>query len=324
MSDMGGMGGFPAGRYVMPLGTQKVSLVSEPLDEVNVKPESWLVHDFFKIENPKSIALAGTTDAQHWKFTRETASSEWKLEGAKEEEKVDVAKTGPLASTFANPAFADVLAPDAKPEETGLDKPAVATYETFDGFTYTLKIGKPNGENYPLTVEVAATLEKERTPGKDEKPEDKTKLDEEFKTKLKRFEDKLAAEKKVEGRPYLVAKSTVDQLLKDRAAFLADKKAETPAAATSPATSATSPPVSVTTPPVTATTPPIAAPPAPPASKPGPKPKPEPAPPAPKPESAPKPDAEPPTPKPDAAPAPEPKPEPAPSPDPKPEAGEKK
>src|SRR4051812_49953604 len=42
----------------MPVGTQKVSLVSEPLDEVNVKPESWLVHDFFKIENPKSIALA--------------------------------------------------------------------------------------------------------------------------------------------------------------------------------------------------------------------------------------------------------------------------
>jgi hypothetical protein len=44
-------------------------------------------------------------------------------------------------------------------------------------------------------------LAKERQPGKDEKPEDKTKLDEEFKTKLKGFEDKLAAEKKLEAAP---------------------------------------------------------------------------------------------------------------------------
>jgi hypothetical protein len=319
-SDMafGDMGGFAAGRYVMPVGAAQVSLVSETLDEVSTKPESWLVRDFFKIENPKSVTLAGTTDPQHWKLTRETVSAEWKLDGLKEEEKVDVAKTGPVGTAFTSPSFVDVLAPDAKPEDTGLDKPAVATFETFDGFTYTLKIGKATGENYPLTVEIAAMLAAERTPGKDEKPEDKTKLDEEFKTTHKRLEDKLAAEKKIEGRPYLVAKSTVDQLLKDRSYFIAEKKPETPAPAASPGTSATTPPVSVTTPPVTATTPPVAAPPAP---TPGNPPAPKPAPPGtPKPDAAPAADSpakpEPPAPpKPDAAPAAKPEPPPPPKPE---------
>ena len=37
---------------------------------------------------------------------------------------------------FPSPSFNDVLAADAKPEDTGLDKPTVATIETFDGFRY--------------------------------------------------------------------------------------------------------------------------------------------------------------------------------------------
>ena len=316
-AQFGEAGGFPAGRYVVPFGTQSVSLVAEALDEVSVKPESWLVRDFFKIENPKAVALAGTTDPQHWKLTRENATAEWKLDGAKDDEKTDPAKTAPLPNVLASPTFADVLAPDAKPEDTGLDKPAVATFETFDGFTYTLKIGKPSGENYPLTVAVAATLAKERTPGKDEKPEDKAKLDAEFKTTLKRFEDKLAAEKKFEGRPFLVAKTTIDQLLKDRTAFLPDKKPEPPA----PAASA---PVSVTTPPISVTTPPVTVPPAPPTPPTPAKPEPNPAPPEPAPA---KPEPNPAPPAPDAVkPAPEPaKPAPpAPESDSKPPADEKK
>ena len=306
-AQFGEAGGFPAGRYVLPFGTQSVSLVSEPLDEVNVKPEVWLARDFFKIENPKAVALAGTTDPQHWKLTRETATAEWKLDGAKDDEKADPAKTAPLPNVLASPAFADVLAPDAKPEDTGLDQPAVATFETFDGFTYTLKIGKPSGENFPLTVAVAATLAKERTPGKDEKPEDKAKLDEEFKTTLKRLEDKLAAEKKFEGRPFLVAKTTIDQLLKDRAAFLPEKKPEPPA------------PVSATTPPISVTTPPVTVPPLP---NPAPaKPEPNPVPPAPEP-AKPEPNPAPPAPEP-AKPEPKPAP-PAPEADSKPPAEEKK
>ncbi len=273
------MPGIPAGRYVLPLnGDAKVSLVSETLDEVIPLPENWLKRDFLKIENPKTLTLAGDTDARHWKLTRENATAEWKLEGAKEEEKVDAGKTGAVSSAFAAATFSDVLAPTAKPEETGLDKPTVVRIETFDQFNYTLKIGKLTGANYPVIIETAATLPKERVAGKEEKPEEKTKLDEEFKATTKRLEEKLAAEQKFAGRPFLVPSSTIEQLLKDRSALLVEKAPEPPAAPT-----ATTPPVSVTTPPITVTTPPVTVPPAPPAPAPE-LPTPAPKPPTPAPE----------------------------------------
>jgi hypothetical protein len=260
---MGDMPGFPAGRYVMPLGEKaKVSLVSDSFEEATPKAEQWLKKDFIKVDAPKAITLAGTTDAQHWKLTREGGSGEWKLADAKPEEQLDQTKASPLSSLFSSASFADVLAPDAKPADTGLDKPAVATIETTNNFIYTLKIGKLAGENYPVTIEVAANLAKERSPGKDEKPEDKTKLDADFQANLKRLEEKLAAEKKFEGRPYLVAKFTIDSLLKDRAALLAEKKPETPPA---PAAGSATPPVPMP-PPLPgapqAVTPPVSAPPA--------------------------------------------------------------
>ncbi|MEK0450044.1 MAG: hypothetical protein RL088_2312 [Verrucomicrobiota bacterium] len=294
MAQFGMSGDMPAGRYIVKPGSTNVSLVSDSFEDVTLKPESWLKRDFFKLENVTGITLAGTTDAQKWKITRESATAEWKLDGAKPEESLDAAKVNPISSALAFPSFADVMAPDAKPEETGLEKPAVITFDTSDKFTYTLKIGKVTGDNYPVTITVAANLPKERTPGKDEKPEDKTKLNDEFKATQKRLEDKLANEKKSEGRPYLIAKATIDQLLKDRASLLAEKKPETPPATpgapaapgagvppgialppgATPQPAKPSAPISVTTPPVsvppqpaqppvTATTPPVAAPPLP-------------------------------------------------------------
>ena len=277
----GGGGGFAVGRHVLPMGSTKVSLVSDALEDVNTKAESWLKRDFFKMENVTSITLDGTTDTQKWKVSRESVTTDWKLDGAKPEEALDASKVNPIATTLASPSFADVMAPDAKPEETGLDKPSTVTFETADKFTYAVKIGKAVGENYPVTIAISAALPKERTPGKDEKPEDKTKLDGDFAATQKRLEEKLANEKKFEARPYLIAKGTIDQLLKDRASLFAEKKPETPPAG-APGEGASIPPgialppsltpppkptapISVTTPPVTvlpatATTPPVAAP----------------------------------------------------------------
>ncbi|HEX5176896.1 MAG TPA: DUF4340 domain-containing protein [Chthoniobacteraceae bacterium] len=263
------MEGFPAGRYVMPAGGNKVSLVSETMDDVEPKPERWLRKDFIKVENPKSIAMAGTTDPMHWTVARDNATAEWKLADAKPEEKLDQSKVSPLASALANPSFKDVLAADAKPEETGFDKPATVTVNTFDDFTYVVKLGKLTNDAYPMQFTVSANLAKERTPAKDEKAEDKARLDEEFKTKIKRLEENLAAEKKLEPRTYLVEKFSVEPLLKERAALLVEKKPETPpptGAPAAPGAAAPQPPISVTTPPVSipsAASAPVPAPPAP-------------------------------------------------------------
>ena len=288
--------GFPAGRYVMPVGgASKVSLVSETLDEIDTKAERWLKRDYFKIESPKSIKVDGQTDTMKWSVSRESATAEWKLADAKPEETIDTAKVSSFGSIFAGGTFTDVLAPDAKPEDTGLDKPVTATVETFDKFTYTLKIGKANGENYPVAMTVTGDFAKTREPSKDEKPEDKDKLDKDFAAALKKNEDKLAAEKKYEARAYLIAKSTIDPLLKDRAGLLAEKKPET--TSTPPPAPDGTVPVPLPGPPrrepITVTTPPVSAPPFPPPA-PG-------TPPPPAPDAPPKPAA-----KPDSKPEPKP------------------
>ena len=115
---------------------------------------------------------------------------------------------------------------DTKPEQTGLDKPTVVTLETFDDFTYTLKLGQKTNDNLPLVLAVTAQIPKERTPGKDEKPEDKDKLDKEFKEKQKKLEEKLSQEKGYGKWIYLVSSWTVDSLLKERSQLLAEKKEE--------------------------------------------------------------------------------------------------
>ena len=204
---------------------QSVSLVSEPFSNVDGKPEDWLNKDWFKIEKIKSISVVTTNATNNWKLTRETETGEWKLADAKPDEALDSGKSGGVTSAFSYPSFNDV---STNPDTAGLDKPVVtATIETFDGHVYTAKIGGKSGdENYHFQIAAAGNFVKERTPGKDEKPEDKEKLDKEFKDALAKKEEKLKNEKAYEKWTYVVSKWTVDPILKERKDLLAEKKEE--------------------------------------------------------------------------------------------------
>jgi len=228
MGEMGDNQGFPDGRYVM-VGTaaKTVAVVSDPLSNIEAKPESWLDKDFFKVEKIRSIAVAYPVVTNSWKVSRETeTASDWKLADAKPEEKLDSSKTSGFSYALSSPSFTDVLPADTKPDQTGLDKPTVVSIDTFDNFTYTLKLGQKTNDNLPMVVTVTAQIAKERTPGKDEKPEDKAKLDKEFKDKQKKVEDKLTQEQAYGKWIYLVSNWTVDSLLKERAQLLTEKKVE--------------------------------------------------------------------------------------------------
>lgn len=223
---------YPAGRYVMPEdGSKRVSLVSDALQDVTVAPERWLNRDFIKVEKPKTIALEGSTPEIHWKIVRETDSAAWKFADAKPGEEMDKTKSSGFVSSLSGMSFSDVLDPNAKPEDNGLDKPSTITVETFDGFTYALKIGKIKDDKYPVVPSVSATLASQRTAEPNEKAEDKKKLDDEFQKKQKTLEEKLAKEKKLEGRPYLIAKYAVEQFLKNRADLIKTEASPTPAIA---------------------------------------------------------------------------------------------
>lgn len=220
----GPSGGFPNGRYVMAHGNAKaVALVSETFNNIEPKAEDWLSKDWFKVEKLKSAAVVFPAASNNWTLQRETDNGEWKLAAAGPTEYLDSSKTSSLNWMLNSPSFDDVLV-GAKPEETGLDKPAaVATLTTFDGFTYTLKIGRKNtNEDSKVTLQVAVQgdFPKARTPGKDEKAEDKTKLDKEFKEKTDKLMEKLKTEKAFDPWTYQVSKYTVENLLKERKEFL--------------------------------------------------------------------------------------------------------
>jgi hypothetical protein len=222
-SPMGG-GDFPVGRYVMvPDGQNKVWLINDPLSNVETKPEQWLNKDFFKVEKLKSIAVTHPEATNSWKLEREKEGGDLKLADAKPEEQLDTGKASGAGYALSSPSFNDVLGAETKPEPN-----ITAKLETFDGFTYNVKLGKAmKEENYPLQVAVEGNFAKQREAGKDEKPEDKEKLDKEFKDKTTKLEEKLKQEKAYEKWTYLVAKWTVDPLLKERKDLLAEKKEET-------------------------------------------------------------------------------------------------
>lgn len=231
---MGGGGGWPNGRYIMADGNAKsVALVTEPFASIEPKAEDWLGKDWFKVEKIKSAAVVLPDASGNWKIERESESGEWKLAGAKAGESLDSSKTSALGWLLNAPAFDDVL-PGAAPAEAGLDKPAsVATLTTFDGLSYTLKIGRKNTNDdskVTLQVAVAGDFAKERVAGKDEKPEDKAKLDKEFKDKTDKLQEKLKTEKAFAPWIYQVSKFTVETLLKDRKEFLSTNAPAAPAA----------------------------------------------------------------------------------------------
>jgi hypothetical protein len=228
---------MPDGRFVMlKSDPHEVLTVSDPLNSVDPKPTGWLDKDFFKVEKPKSISFVSTNAADSWSLTRDTESSPWVLSNIKTNEAFDTNKVSSLSGTLSYPSFVDV-APEAAPAKTGLDKPLVVTIATFDHFTYTLKIGAKTPENdYNLNVAVTADFPTERTPGKDEKPDDKKKLDKEFQDKLKPLQDKLRQEKALDGWTYLVNNWLIDPLIRTRAQLMVDKKDDKKQSAAAPET----------------------------------------------------------------------------------------
>jgi hypothetical protein len=219
-----GRGGWPNGRWIyLPERPGTAYLVSETFDQIEPRPEQWLNKDFIRVEKAKSIEATFPVETNSWKLTRETESGEWKLADAKPGEELDSGKAAGVAHPLSSPSFADV-SPGNKLEGDGTNAPVIVKIGTFDDFTYTIRVGQKTNENYPLTVAVSAMIPKERTPGADEKAEDKEKLDKEFKERREKLVDKLKKEQRFADWTYLVQSWSVEPLLKERTQFMAEKK----------------------------------------------------------------------------------------------------
>ncbi|HEY3863066.1 MAG TPA: DUF4340 domain-containing protein [Verrucomicrobiae bacterium] len=222
----GGDEGFADGRYVMLSSDPKTVLtISDALNNVDPKPAEWLDKDFFKVEKLQSVSFVSTNSTNSWKVSRAAETAPWVLADIKPGEVFDTNKVSSLNSSLSYPSFVDV-APDQAPDKTGLDKPLTVTIETFDHFTYTLKVGHKTPENnYNLNVAVTADIPTARVAGKDEKPDDKAKMDKVFEDNAKVQQDKLNKDKALAKWTYLVNNWLVDPFIRDRSQLMVDKDA---------------------------------------------------------------------------------------------------
>lgn len=214
-----GDGTTEVGRYVKSGGDAAVHLVSDTFREIDTDPAEWLNEDFFKIEKIKTIAIQTGTPEDDWKLTREDLVGDFSLADTKEGEELDNLKVGSMKAAFSSPRFEDVIVGDEAKEKA----PGKTTFdiETFDGFTYTVKLGEKTDLNeYYLTFDVSGKFEETRKPGEEESAEEKTKLDEEFADQLKALKDQLAAEKAMAGKVYKVRSYVADSLIKKRSEIL--------------------------------------------------------------------------------------------------------
>jgi len=215
----------PTGRYLLVREQPTVAIaVNEPLSDATASPKAWLDQRFAKPERVRSITLA-SGGKPRWSVTRaEEAAMAWQLKDAAKGEELDTNKPQELAGALGNLAMTDV-AVGAKPEELGLTDGDVLTVETFEGLSYVYTLGKKNAENRAVTVTVTGkpAPAPDRTPAKDEKAEDKAKLDKEYQARQAENIARITREQAMDKKVFLVADASVAPLLRDRATLLKPK-----------------------------------------------------------------------------------------------------
>ncbi len=215
--------GLPTGRYVwVAADPQRVNVVNESFGNVLAKPEQWLSKELIRFERPKSITTFGSDGKEKWSVSKEKEDAEWKLDGP---ETLDLQKAYDASSALYALQIADA-APAVSDPDAGLDKPTTVRAQTFEGWTYELKIGKAAADKryYVRSSVTGAVPEARKAPG-NEKAEDKEKADKAFAEQKEALAAKLAREQALAGRTVLVGATAVEPLLRDRSALI---KAEKP------------------------------------------------------------------------------------------------
>jgi Domain of unknown function (DUF4340) len=224
----------PKSQYIKVAGEDGfVYIARDGFTRLETDVKGWLDKEiFFKVEKPKSVTATGAAPEESWKVFRETETGDLKLDAPAKGEEFEATKAASLSSVLSYVQFSDVL-PAADAAKAALDKPLrTAVIETFDGFTYTVKVGAAEGENHYLSYTVDGKFAETRTPPEPkekDKPaeteDEKKAADEAFATALAARKKKLADEQAQQARIYIMAKTSLDPILKKRPDFMKDKAA---------------------------------------------------------------------------------------------------
>ncbi len=213
------------GRFVMvPSDPKQVYIVSDPLRLASAASSDWISREGVAIERVKSLEVKPSEGTDGYKIERVTDGIDWKLDGPATPQKLDVSRANAASYSLSRIDIEDLAAAETV---TGLDKPTVVTAATFDGLTYTLRLGNVEKDRMFVKVEVEGTPVRESTPPKaDEKAEDKAKREKSQADEKKKLEERVAREKSLKDFVLVVSAKKLSDTLKKRSELLEQKKPE--------------------------------------------------------------------------------------------------
>ena len=195
------------GRFVLqPADPKTVYLVADPLIQATAKTSEWIDRAAFQAEKVKTLEVKFPDGGGSYRIERNADNADWKLAGLKPGEKLDVSRANAASYSLSLLDLADVLPKDAK--DTGLDRPIEITAATLDGLTYSIKLGKLQGDNYFTTFASSGTI----------KPDAKDA------ERTKKLEERQPREKMLQNYVLLIPKGRLEDTLKKRPDFLEKKQ----------------------------------------------------------------------------------------------------
>jgi len=190
------------GRFVALPGEPKmVYIVSDPLGQATTRSSEWIDKRSFQVEKVKTLEVR-YPDGGGYRVERNGDNADWRLAGARPDEKLDVTRANAASYSLSMLELADVA-----PKGTALEQPATIQATTLDGLAYTIKVGKLQGENYPVSFSSSGTLRK----------------DDKDAERLRKVEERLPREKLLSDYVLLIPKSRLEDTLKKRAELLENK-----------------------------------------------------------------------------------------------------
>lgn len=196
------------GRFVLlPDAPRTVLVVADPLPLATTASDQWISRTGFGAEKVRSLEVTYPGGAK-WRIERASDDAGWKLTPLYAGEKVDVIRANSASYSLNRVALADVAAPGLRPEDTGLDRPVTVVASTFDGLTYTIKLGKLRGEDHFATLWISG---EPKATGPDAAE------------RGKQLAERLPRERALAGNVLLIPRVTFDDILKSRA-DLVEKK----------------------------------------------------------------------------------------------------
>jgi hypothetical protein len=190
------------GRFVALPGEPKmVYIVSDPLGQATTRSSEWIDKRSFQVEKVKTLEVR-YPDGGGYRVERNGDNADWRLAGARPDEKLDVTRANAASYSLSMLELADVA-----PKGTALEQPVTIQASTLDGLSYTIKVGKLQGENYPVSFSSSGTLRK----------------DDKDAERLRKVEERLPREKLLSDYVLLIPRSRLEDTLKKRAELLEKK-----------------------------------------------------------------------------------------------------